>query len=362
MKSVYFHLAGGAGGDMLLSSLIELGCPLIYLKEEFKKLSLDFRIKEEKIGGDNHLWLKRLRFEGEKITHYKDVVNVLKKSRLDKDIKDSALAVYRMLADTEKKIHRQKIDNLHFHHLGEIDAILEICGFFLALKYLKISKIYVSFFPLSRPAPAVLALLRGRRIRVVDYEYETVTPTAAALLRDGQLRDGCFEYERCALAWGDCGKGDYLAAYLLKEDLDKDKIVKIETNIDDMNPQMFEFVFDELYKKQAKEVYLEQVLMKKNRPGFVLNVLCLPDDFHKIREVIFKHTTTFGIRYQEYSRDKLKDKFVYRRTKLGKIRFRAAVSEVLREVPEYEDCLKIAKKLKIPLLEVYQQLAADYKI
>jgi uncharacterized protein (DUF111 family) len=123
-----------------------------------------------------------------------------------------------------------------------------------------------------------------------------------------------------------------------------------------MNPQIFEPLFAKLYKNGAKEVYLEQVMMKKTRPAFVLNVLCLPDDFSKIREIIFSHTSTFGIRYQEYLRDKLKYKFTYKNTKFGKIKFRVSEPPFPKERPEYQDCLKAANKFNLPLLEVYRQI------
>lgn len=354
-KSIYFHLVGGVSGDMLLSSLIGLGCPLSYLKEEFKKLKVNFHISEKPIKGRGHFPKKKLSFKGERFTYYKDIVKKIKNSLLGRDIKDRALKAYEIIAHAEKKIHKNNVSSLHFHHLGEIDALLEVCGFFLALKYLAVEKIYVSSFPLGLPAPVTLEILKGKKILPVDFGYETVTPTGASLLKEAEYKEDRFNFIKSSIAWGDCGDNDYLAAYMFEGGESSDKIIKIETNIDDMNPQIFESLFDALYKKGAKEVFVEQVIMKKNRPAFVLNVLCLPQDFLGIKEVIFRQTTTFGIRYKEYSRDKLPYKVIYKNTEGGKIRCRVSV-DFKKETPEYEDCLKLARRLNIPLLEVYDKL------
>ncbi|MBU1121112.1 MAG: DUF111 family protein [Candidatus Omnitrophica bacterium] len=360
MKSVYFQLVGGAAGDMLLASLVGLGCPLKHLKKEFNKLNIKFSVKEEDIKGHFHTPRKKLSFKGDTFTHYKDIVAVIESSGLDKDIKENALRVYSSIANVEKKVHKATMKNLHFHHLGEIDAILEICGFFIALKYLRINKVYCSAFPVACPAPATLQLLKGRKIYAARYNYETITPTAAALLKEARQKDDQFSYKECSIGWGQCRDKDYLVAYLFEErGLDKDPVIKIETNIDDMNPQLFETLFDVLYKTGAKEVYLETVLMKKMRPAYILNVLCYDNDLGKIRELLFKYTTTFGIRYQKYQRDKVISRFLVKKTKFGKIRFRVAESDIQKQVPEYEDCKKRAKKFKIPLVEVYRQLAKE---
>lgn len=354
-KNIYFHLVGGSSGDMLLSSLIGLGCPLTYLKEEFKKLNVNFHISEKRIKNPLHFPKKKLSFNGERFIYYKDIVKKIKLSRLDKDIKDKVLNVYGIIADAERKIHRDKTCNLHFHHLGEIDALLESIGFFIGLKYLNIEKTYVSSFPLSLPAPATLEILKGKRINPVDYAYETVTPTGAALLKDAEHLQQDFSFIKSSMAWGHCGEKDYLVAYIFEGQVSNNKIVKVEANIDDMNPQIFESLFDILYEKGAKEVYIEQVIMKKSRPAFVLNVLCSSHDLSRIKEEIFRRTTTFGIRYNEYLRDKLPYKFIYKNTKLGRVKHRVSPA-FKKETPEYEDCLKIAKKLNIPLLEVYDKL------
>ncbi len=355
MNSIYFHLIGGAAGDMLLVSLLELGCPLVYLKKELKKLNIgcDLSLKIDE-ATPCHVPRKKLIFKGKNFSRHQEIVRVIKNSGLDGDIKTKAREVYGVIATAEEKIHRTK--NIHYHHLGEVDAVAEICGFFIALKYLAVEQVYVSVFPLSKPAPAVLELLRGKKIGIREAGYESVTPTAAALLKEAIQADLPFAFKKSGLAFGAGGSGDYLAAYLIDETPENDTIIKVEVNIDDMNPQLFENCFEKLFAAGAKDVYLENILMKKSRPAFVLNVLCAKNNFPEIRKSIFSHTSTFGIRYLEYKRDKLPYEFVEKNTKFGKIKFRVARGRIKKETPEYSDCLSAATKLNIPLIDIYRAL------
>jgi hypothetical protein len=361
MNGLYFDVIGGASGDMLLSVLVNLGCPLKFLREEFKKIGLEFRIKKEKINF-MHTESFRISFSSKKDINftYKEVLRLIERSRLREGIKDKVIDTYRDIFYAEKAVHRTRGVDFDFHHLGRIDAILEITGFYLALDYFKVDSIYVSNLPLAKPSPATLELLRGKRIRILDYEYESITPTAAALLKKAEQTQSIFCFKKYAFSFGNFLPRDYLVVYLGEENsLVKDRIIKIETNIDDMNPQLFENLLEQLYNGGAKEVYIEQIVTKKSRPAFVLNVLCLPQDFIRIRNLIFASTSTFGLRYQEYFRDKLNYKFMYKNTKLGRVRFRVSLSGFKKETPEYQDCVKIAKKLDIPLLEVYRRIGKE---
>lgn len=342
---------------MLLYSLIELGCPVSYLKKELKKLRIDFDISLKEIE-NNHHKNKCLYFKGELNLSYLKILKLISNSGLEKEIKEKALCAYKKLFEVERDIHGAKGPDFKFHHLGELDAILEICGFYIGLKYLGIKDVFVSVFPLSKPAKATLEILKGKKINMKDLGYESVTPTAAVLLQNASQTESCFDFIKYSMSYGAGSDSDYLVAYLVNScsGMEKDRVIKIETNIDDMNPQIFEDIFDKLYASGSKEVYIEQIVMKKSRPAFVLNVLCAQEDFGKVRDVIFSHTTTFGIRYSEYKRDKLRYTFITKKTKFGKIRFRVSSEPFKKELPEYKDCLLAAKKFKVPLVEVYKQL------
>jgi uncharacterized protein (DUF111 family) len=354
---IYFQLVGGAGGDMLLSSLIDLGCPLAYLKKEWDKLGLDYQVRLKTLKGPYHIKARKLEFSGPSLGDYPKIIRRLKQSGLDPDVKRFSLETYERIAAAERKVHKSK--HAHFHHLAEVDSILEISGFFIALKYFKIDyqDCRVSSFPLAKPSPAILELLKNKKVKLADFSWETVTPTAAALLCGLEQIDSGFEYEKSGRGWGEAGKQDYLIAYLAGDDFNQDQIIKIEVNIDDMNPQGFEPLIDRLYQAGAKEVYLEPVVMKKSRPAAVLSILCRQEDFKEIRAVIFKNTTTFGLRYQTWQRFKLKDKFVYKNTFLGKVKFRVSVDrDFSREIPEYEDCKLLAQKNNLSILDVWKKI------
>ncbi|MBU2102192.1 MAG: LarC family nickel insertion protein [Candidatus Omnitrophota bacterium] len=359
MNCIYFHLVGGASGDMLVSALVDLGVPLAHLKKEYGKLGVPFMVEEKKIVHPHHV-ARAIRFRDKKDRtvnfSYREIIQLVAKSRLSLAVKERTQAVYKKLFEVEREIHHVGGNDFRFHHLGELDAILEICGFFISLEYLGVEKVGVSAFPLDKPSPAVRALVRDKIIQPVSLGYETVTPTAAALLCDASQGYEPFPCGKTGVGFGDAGADDYLLAYLVQDEYLHDAIIKIETNIDDMNPQIFEPVFEALYEAGAKEVYVQQVVTKKSRPAFLLNVLCDQCDFSKIRNIIFSCTSTFGIRYREYKRDKLPCIFIKKKTKLGNIRFRVARGGLRKASPEYQDCLAAAKKHNIPLIEVYRRI------
>lgn len=343
---------------MLLSGLINLGYPEKYLQRELKKLNINFKIRKKEIEF-NHLKIVKLTFSFSQETSfsYKEILRLVSSSDLKERVKSEIINTYTLLFNVERKIHRARSNDFKFHHLGEIDAILEIAGFYLALDYFTVDTFYVSPLPVARLAPASLELLKGKKLRILNREYESITPTAAALLNKASQELPVFSFKKFAFSQGDYLEDDYLVVYLIENmELAQDKVIKVETTIDDMNPQLFEPLFEKLYSQGARDVYIENVIGKKSRPAFVLNVLCLPQDLAKVRDVIFASTSTFGIRYKEYNRQKLRYKFVYRNTRLGKVKFRVSLSPFKKETPEYQDCVKIAKKLNIPLIEVYHQI------
>lgn len=358
-KDIYFDLVGGASGDMLLSSLLGLGLDFNYLKDNFKKLNVKFNVNKKKTKF-NHAAVDRLYFSSpSKINlSYREITKLIKESKLDSGVKEKSLVSFKHIFGVEKRIHQSSKRDFRFEHLGEIDAIAEIVGFFLGMKYLDINNVYISSISVSRPAPATLELLKGKEIKIVDFGYESVTPTAALLLKDSYSISIPFSFTKYSYACGNYGDSDYLVAYLFScDDFDRDKVVKIEATIDDMNPQVFSILFDSLYKRGAKEVYIEQVITKKSRPAFVLNVLSDEKSLIFLREAIFKFTSTFGFRYQFFYRDKLKYTFIYKNTKWGRIKFRVSRSGGFKkEIPEYEDCRRAAEKSNIPFIDLYNKL------
>ncbi|MCM8774195.1 MAG: LarC family nickel insertion protein [Candidatus Omnitrophica bacterium] len=355
---LYFDIVGGASGDMLLSSLIGLGFKKKKLVENLNLLGINYKIKEKEIKF-SHTELKRAYFSYSPANYsYKEIVSLINKANLPNDIKLKVLSAYEFIFKIEKKVHRAKGGSLKFEHLGEPDAILEITGFFLGLKYLNVDKFFFSTIPLSQPAPVTLEILKGKLIKPIDLGYESITPTAALLLSYGEQREDVISFDKFSISYGDYSPHDYLVAYMGgSHNFDKDTLVKIETTLDDVNPQIFELLFDSLFKEGAKEVYLEQVIVKKSRPGFVLNILCEREKLEPVKRIIFNYTSTFGLRYQFFLRDKLPYKFLSKNTPWGKIRFRISLDKNYPKcIPEYEDCKRISQKFGLPIIEVFERL------
>jgi len=368
-KILYFDLVGGASGDMLLSAFIDLGFKKNSLDNLIRNLgfkSLKIRFRRVQIP---HIKINKAIFSFKKNINlsFSEIKSLIINSKLDKKVKKMSLETYFCLRRVEEKIHRARKEDFKFHHLGEPDALIEITSFWQALEELEIKECFCSSFPLSKPAPATLALLKNKKVKLVDWNYESITPTAASLLKDFPQEEPNFILDKIGYGAGNFSNPtnpDFLRIILgKKEDLVREKILKIEVNLDDINPQIFEYLMKLLFKKGALDVYILPVVMKKNRPSFILSVLTKKADLNKIERIVFKHTTTFGIRYSELCRDKLEDRFIEKKTSLGKIRFRQGFlgGKLIKESPEYEDCKKIASRYNIPLLEVYQKIAKENK-
>ncbi|HEC68681.1 MAG TPA: LarC family nickel insertion protein [Candidatus Omnitrophica bacterium] len=369
-KILYFDLIGGASGDMLLSALINLGFKRSSLRNLVKNLKLrgaGFKFKEVFVG---HIKTNKIifNFPPKMNLSFLEIRTLITLTKLNKKIKEKILKTYSRLKEIEEKVHGHKSRDFRFSHLGKPDALIEIASFWLALEELEIKECFCSTFPLSNPAPATLELLKDKKVRFTGSDYESITPTAGVLLKDFPQKELDFTLKKVGYGAGDfikTEKEDFLRIIMgEKDDTVKEKIIKIEVNLDDINPQVFDYLLELLFKEGALDVYITQVIMKKSRPSFLLSVLTDRINLDKMKEIIFKHTTTFGIRYSEFNRDRLNYKFILKDTPLGKIRFRQGFlkGSLIKESPEYEDCKKIASKHNIPLVEVYTQLGLNPKI
>lgn len=361
----YFDLIGGASGDMLLSALLEAG---------FKKSSLDSLISHLAIGGvkisvskaeAGHIKASKIKFLTKKNINlsFRQIKNLLTRAKISNTVREKALGTYNCLRRIEEKVHGYSHRDFKFQHLGEIDAIIEITSFWQALEELEIKESFCSYFPLGSTSPATMQLLKGKKVRFVDWGYETVTPTAAALLRDFPQAELEIIPQIAGYGAGECskaGRPDFLRIVIGEKIKVQEEIIKLEVNLDDINPQVFDHVMDLLFQAHALDVYITPIIMKKNRPAFTLSVLLNRKDLGKIEEIIFKETTTFGVRYAEFKKDKLKYSFVGKKTPFGKVQFRKGRlnGRLIKESPEYNDCKRIACKYNIPLIEVYKRLSS----
>ena len=310
----------------------------------------------------------------------KEINEIIEKSKLGNEIKSTIKKIFLKIGNAEAKIHKKSIDMIHFHEIGAIDTIIDVAGTVIGLKKLGIEKIYCSklnvgtgFVKFSHgkfpvPAPATAEILKNVPIYNNNVAAELVTPTGAAIITTLADKFGempAIEVEKIGYGAGarDLEQPNVLRVFLGK--LEKKQIEAIniiETNIDNMNPEIFPYVIDRLMENGALDAYLTSIMMKKGRPGIKITCLSEINDTDKLSKIIFDETTTLGLRIYPASRKKLDREIKMIKTKDGNVRVKISKlgNEIKNIMPEYEDCVNIAKKNKIPLKKVYEEVKKLY--
>lgn len=364
MRVIYFDPILGASGDMILSSLIDCGVEIDYLKQSLKFIP-DLKIKVESIAHQG-IMAKQIEFITKKVVKEKDFIPLINKSNLKDSIKNDAIKIINRIFDAEKKVHGSK--HLHLHELADVDTILDITGTLIALDFLNIEKVY------SRPLKAgtglietvegkmpafnlaTAQLLKNAPVEFLPIPFEFTTPTAAAILSTiAEFTDLLIinRIEKIGLGAGTkkiTGYPNLLRIFLGEIDTNlTDECLVIETNIDDQNPQDFELILEKLYDAGALEVYYTPVIMKHSRPGILLSVI-LDKYNQKIIDTIFNETTTLGIRMDYKKRIKLYREIKRVKTPWGNLRIKVShYNQNKRFTIEYQDLKSIAKGLNKPI-------------
>jgi uncharacterized protein (TIGR00299 family) protein len=383
MKIAYFDCYSGISGDMILGALVDAGLSEKILVEQLNKLPLSgFSLRFEKVVkcGISGTKVHVLTEETSVHRHLNDIFNILEQSRLDESIIKTAKNIFQSLAVAEAKVHNTTPDKIHFHEVGALDAIIDIVGAVIGLKEMDIQKIYVSSLNLGSgfvkcehglmpvPAPATAELLKGIPSYTSNIRQELVTPTGAAIVSSiGKEFGNMPELVIESLGYG-AGERDLEIPNLLRLIIGETKQktsyklenkVMLETNIDDMNPEFFDFLFYRLSKEGALDVNLTSIYMKKNRPGTLLRVLATEKNKEKLLQVIFNETTTLGVRTYPVNQITLPWEYVKVETKYGSIRTKVCKDEdkILKSIPDYEDCRLAAIKCDLPIKKVYEEVA-----
>jgi len=371
----YFDCFSGAAGDMILGSIIDAGLPFGKLKRELKKLPLKgYALKKvvEKKRGIGGVDIK-VAISSDIHDHchrsYKDIVRMISSSRLNFRVKKLSLAIFKTLAEAEAKVHGRRVREVHFHEVGAVDSIVDIVGSAIGFDHFNFSAIYASALPMTKgwvvcqhgriplPAPATAEILKRIPVYQSPVRGELVTPTGAAILKTVVDKFGfnpIGEIDKIGYGFGDHQYKDLPNCLRLIVGRGE-PIVVIEANIDDMNPQLYEYVIERLMNNGALDVTLRDVLMKKRRLGVCLQCLCRERDRKKVIDTIFKETTTIGVRYYPVSREILERKTVKVSTKYGKINVKISLlnGRILNVSPEYEDCKRLARSKGIALKKIY---------
>lgn len=379
MKTAYFDCFSGISGNMILGALIDAGLDLNELKKKLRGLQLTaygLQLKKIKKNGIAASYFDvAYKEKHHEHRNLRDIVSIINKSKISPSVKTKSVEIFTRLARAEAKIHGISVNKIHFHEVGAVDAIVDIVGAVCALEIMGIEEIYCSPLPVSRgyvncahgilpvPAPATAELTKNVPAYNSIVEGELVTPTGAAIITTLAKGFGSFpEMKTGSVGYG-AGKADLDQPNVLRvfigETPDKktrDEIYSIETNIDDMNPQIFDDVSERLFSNSALDVYMTNIIMKKGRPGILLTVLCKENDIKTLSDIILAHTTSLGVRITKYQRSILDRTTKTIETKYGKIRVKAGIlnGKTVNIQPEYEDCKKAAKKYGVSLKEVFK--------
>lgn len=387
MKILYLDCFAGVSGDLMLGALLDAGVGLDSLQNEIEKLGLHPRPKIElsraiKCGISAASVTVSVPDVHHHHRHLEDIERIINQSSLSTRVKGTAVRIFRKLAEAEAAVHGCSTEEVHFHEVGAVDAIVDIVGTVVCLDALGVERTVVSPLPsftgtvtcahgvLPLPAPATLALLKGIPFRACGIEKELVTPTGAAIV--SVIADSFGPMP--AMIAGKIGYGagswdleipNVLRAILGDEVVDGNvnQVAVIETNVDDMNPQDFERVYEVLLDAGALDVFVQNAQMKKNRPGFLLTVLCEESDVERMSRLIFNETTTIGVRWHRAERFCLTRTFESIETAYGAIRMKICAAEGIRPhvQPEYEDCLQRAREMNVPVKEVREAALAGYR-
>ncbi|MDD2889582.1 MAG: nickel pincer cofactor biosynthesis protein LarC [bacterium] len=382
MKITYFDCFSGISGDMILGSLIDAGLDFNKLKQELNKLNIKYSISQSKTtrNGISGTSIDISAPGKDKSYTPEEILKIIGTSKLSPEIKSVSQKIFSRLTNAEHTIHNgashKSSKKVHLHELGSIDTIIDITGAVIGLNLLKIDEIYSSPLPITRgyikcahgilpvPAPATIELLKNTPLYGNNISAELITPTGAAIITTIANAFGKLpEMQINSIGYG-AGKQELEIPNLLrvyigttKEKYTKDTVVVVETNIDNMNPELYEYVSTKLFKAEALDVYLTPIQMKKNRPGTMISVITEEKNLHTILEILFSETTTLGVRTYTTSRFKLQREEKIINTKYGKIKVKIGkLGNVIKNIsPEYESCKIIAEKLNIPIKIIYAE-------
>jgi hypothetical protein len=386
MRIAYFDCPSGASGDMILGALVDAGCRVDTLEAALAGLRLEgWRLEATAVdrGGLRGTHLVVRTDPARRFHALDDMLRPIERSTLPDTVKARAGAVLRRLAEAEARVHRVPVDAVHFHEVGDLDTLVDVVGSVAGLDALGVERVHVSPLPIGGgtvetahgrlpvPAPATAELLRGFPVYDNGVAAELVTPTGAAILTTlgtpGRLPAMMLE----RIGWG-AGSRELPIPNLLRvlvgevtpveaEAGEVETLVSVETTIDDMSPQLYEPLVERLLAAGALDVYLTPVVMKRSRPGTVLTVLAPPELADRLAEVLFRETTTIGVRWSEVRRRRLPRELVRLSTTLGPVTFKISTlgGRVVTVTPEFEEVRRIADAQGRPVREVLEAVRLE---
>lgn len=396
MKVLYYDCFSGISGDMNLGAMIDIGVDKNYLERELLKLNIkDYNIKINKDARKGISGTKvDVITQETHVQHFhrglKEIKGIINDSELNDNVKNISINIFNKLGEAEAKIHNKNINEIEFHEVGAVDSIIDIVGAAICFDYLNVDKIMSSSVELGGgfvrcahglipvPAPAVVELLTGVPIKMGAVPFETTTPTGAAILKTmvSEFTDKkTFIIDRAAYGIGnrDTDIPNVLRVFIgdVIEKENRTDILKckdtdlsetdsenniniedshfiLECNIDDMNPEYYDYIMERLFEEGASDVYITPIIMKKERPAVKLSVLCSEDTEKLMREILLKETSTLGVRKYKVEKTMLDRVSSVINTVYGNVRIKISYynGHKIKVKPEYDDCKKSQRRIK----------------
>jgi uncharacterized protein (TIGR00299 family) protein len=378
VKTGYFDCFAGAAGDMIVGSLIDAGCEATVIETQLNKLNLPAirlvteKVKRHAIAGT----LVKFEVDETKPPHrgFTVIEKLLQESKLESEVIQKSIAIFRRLAAAEASVHAQPLEKVHFHEVGATDAICDVVGAVIGLRELGIEKLYSSALLLGSgiieaahgklplPAPATVEIAKGFPCRRIDSGVELTTPTGAAIICElAEYAEG-FDLQIEGIGYG-AGSRDsedrpgllrFLVGRAVSRD-QQDEVTIIETNIDDTTPEDLGHLHSRLLESGALDAFITPVHMKKNRPAWVVTVICEHQESNQLAQLLLRESTTAGVRYRQERRLKLRRELRSVETPYGQIRIKYLFGDNIRKFsPEYDDLVTAAATAGVPLSWVRQ--------
>jgi uncharacterized protein (TIGR00299 family) protein len=384
VRVAYFDCIAGISGDMALAAFLDAGADADEIRSQIASVPIEpFELKLEQV--ETHgLRATRVVVHAQAtgvIRTYSSIRTMLDQASLDTDVRNTAQRIFRRLAEAEARVHRKEVDLVTFHEVGAVDSVVDIVGVAAALSQLGIERVFSSPVPtglgmvrtehglMPIPGPAVTELLRGAPLYSRGVTAELVTPTGAAIL--AAVAEGYGDLPRIRVEAAGYGAGQQeldfpnVLRILIGEEQERALSagpsapgeVLLETNVDDLNPELYEFVLERLFAAGAQDAWLTPMVMKKSRPAVTVSVLCSAEREASIRHVLFRETGTLGVRVTPVMKHALERDVIKVETSHGPVAVKVGYLEGRRVsvAPEFEDCARVAREAGVPAREVYQE-------
>ena len=402
MRVAYFDCPSGAAGDMVMGALVDAGVPFEALQAELAKLGLPgFTLERREVmkgvfratkvdvhvHDHDHAHGDAGHAHGEPHGRHEhpdrnlgSILGLIAASGLDATVKAKAARIFTRLAEAEARVHGTTVDQVHFHEVGAVDAIVDITGACIGLQLLGVDAVHCSALPVGGgfvtgahgkipiPGPGTAELLKGFPVVDTGVKRELVTPTGAAILTTLATSAGTMPAMTVEAVGYGAGDMDLEAPNVLRvfvgrpaDSGGRETIMQVETTVDDMQPQLWEAVMERLFEAGALDVYLTPVMMKKSRPGTVLTALCTPEKVTELSRVLFEESPTIGVRWTAYQRERLAREMVTLTTAYGAITYKVSRLEgrVVTATPEFDEVRRIARAKGVPVREVLDLARAE---